>query len=169
MASDLVAFIKKRDAQLRDAMQAELEALMVDAKTYHQNAVRNWKKKPKWRIHSVRSRQQLGAQLETTGDVREIWAYVDKGTGQYAPGGGAPYWIYPRSPGGKLHFQTGYDAKTRPIAKANVGSGQASGDWVMSDGVQHPGIKGRKFSQTYRERILEPTFKPRLVKRVRRV
>lgn len=168
MVSDLAEFIRKRDAQLRDAMQAELEAMIVDSKTYHENAVRTWKNKPKWRIHSMRTAGLLGAQLEVIGDARQIWLWVDEGTGQYGKKG-SPYWIFPRRPGGRLAFQTGYDPKTRPIAKANVGSGTASGDWVTSDGVLHPGIKGREFSQTYRERILIPNFKTRIVKRVRRV
>ena len=167
MVSGLVMFIRQRDAQLRDAMQEELENAMVDGKTYHENAVRTWVNKPKWQIHSTRSELMLGAQLEVTGEARQIWLWVDKGTGQYGESG-SPYWIFPRRPGGRLAFQTGYDPKTRPIAKANVGSGTASGETVFSDGVLHPGIKGREFSQTYRERIVQPNLKNTIVKRVRR-
>jgi hypothetical protein len=100
--------------------------------------------------------------------MRQIWQYVDKGTGSYVPGGNA-YWIFPRSPGGKLFFQGGYNAKTRPTAKANVGDGSRSGAWVTSEGVVHPGIKGRKFSETYRDRIVRPRFKQRIVKIIQRV
>ena len=168
MASDLKTWIRRRNAQLQDAMQAELEAMIVEAKAYHQNAVRNWTKKPKWKVRTIRTRQELGAQLETTGDMREIFTYVNDGTGQYRPSGN-PYWIFPKRPGGKLAFQIGYDAKTRPTAKANVGTGRRSGDWIKTDAVLHPGIEGREFSKTYQQRVLEPNFKQRIVKRVRRV
>jgi hypothetical protein len=168
MVSDLNTFIRKRNAQVLNAMQAELENAMVDAKTYHLNAVRNWKGKPKWQIRSVRSKQQLGANLEVGGEMRSIWTYVDQGTGKYGKGGNA-YWIFPRSPGGKLQFQTGYDAKTRPTAKANVGTGARSGGWVQTDAVLHPGIKPRDFSKTYKERVLIPNLKSKIVKQVRRL
>lgn len=167
MASGLEAFIKKRDAQLREAMQAELEAMIIEGKTYHENAVRIWVKKPKWIVRNDRNTKELRAYLEVSGENRQIWQWVDEGTGQYGPQG-SPYWIFPRSPGGKLFFQAGYDPKTRPIAKANVGSGTSSGPTVSSTGVLHPGIKAREFSKTYREKILQPNFKPRIVKRVRR-
>lgn len=168
MVSDLVQFIKKRDAQLRQTMQEELEAAIIEGKTYHQNAVRNWVHKPNWIVRSDHSRLELRAYLEVSGENRDIWIWVDRGTGQYGDKG-SPYWIFPRRPGGKLFFQAGYDPKTRPIAKANVGSGTSSGPWVSSAGVLHPGIKGREFSQTYRERTLQPTLKTRIVKQVRRI
>lgn len=167
MASDLLTFIKKRDAQLRDIMQEELEAAIIDGKTYHQNAVRTWVNKPKWVVRSERTSSELRATLEVTGDSRQIWLWVDEGTGQYGASG-SPYWIFPRRPGGRLFFQAGYDPKTRAVAKANVGSGTSSGDWVSSEGVLHPGIKAREFSKTYRDKILFPTLKDRIVKRVRR-
>lgn len=167
MASDLVTFIKKRDAQLREVMREEVENAIVAGKTYHQNAVRNWKKKPKWVIHSEQSKNEIRTVMEAAGDMRDIWGWVDKGTGSFTQGG-SPYWIFPRRPGGKLSFQSGYNPKTRAIAKANVGDGSHSGAWVSSEGVLHPGIKGRKFSETYRERIFYPTLKPQIVKRVRR-
>lgn len=163
--SDLVTWLKRRDAQLRQAMLEELELMMVEGKIYHQNVVRTWTNKPKWKIHSTRDRHGLGVSLEVIGDAREIFVYVDKGTGSHA--GGAPYWIFPRSPGGKLRFRGGYQPKTQPVAKANVGPGIATGDWVTSDGVLHPGIKGREFSQTYIDKVLLPTFQKRIVKRVR--
>lgn len=167
MVSGLEAWIKKRDAQLREAMQAELEAAIIEGKTYHQNAVRNWVNKPKWIVRSDHTQSELRATLEVAGEHRQIWLWVDEGTGQYGPGG-SPYWIFPRRPGGRLLFQAGYDPKTRPIAKANVGSGASSGPTVSSEGVLHPGIKAREFSKTYRDKILFPTLKPRIVKRVRR-
>lgn len=167
MVSDLVTFIRKRNAQVLKAMAEELEAAIIEGKTYHENAVRNWVHKPKWTVHAVYSPLELRAYLETTGENRQIWQWVDEGTGQYGPSG-SPYWIYPRRPGGRLFFQAGYDPKTRPIAKANVGSGTSSGPTVSSTGVLHPGIKAREFSQTYRNRILLPNLKPRIVKRVRR-
>lgn len=167
MVSGLEAWITKRDAQLRDAMQAELEAAIIEGKTYHENAVRTWVNKPKWIVRADRSSNQLRALLEVAGENRDIWQWVDKGTGQYG-NSGSPYWIFPRRPGGRLLFQAGYDPKTRPVAKANVGSGTSSGPTVSSTGVLHPGIKAREFSKTYREKILFPSLKPRIVKRVRR-
>jgi len=167
MVSDLATYIKKRDAQLREAMQAELKAAIIEGKTYHENAVRNWQNKPKWLVRSEHKPTELRAMLEVAGDSRQIWQWVDQGTGQYGPAG-SPYWIFPRRPGGRLFFQAGYNPKTRPIAKANVGDGSRSGAMVSSEGVLHPGIKAREFSKTYRERVLYPTLKPRIVKRVRR-
>ena len=167
MASDLLTFIKKRDAQLREIMKEELEAAIIDGKTYHQNAVRTWVNKPKWVVRSEHTATELRATLEVTGDSRQIWLWVDEGTGLYGPNS-KRYPITPRRPGGKLVFRGGYDPKTRAVAKANVGSGTSSGDLAFMDIVWHPGIKPREFSKTYRERILYPTLKDRIVKRVRR-
>lgn len=44
-----------------------------------------------------------------------------------------------------LRFATGYNARTSPVANANVGNGRASGPVVMRKAVQHPGIEAREF------------------------
>jgi len=59
-------------------------------------------------------------------------------------------------PGKFLRFRTGYSARTAPIAKFNVGTGMANGGWVTKKQVMHPGIKKRKFMETFLEDMTPP-------------
>lgn len=89
------------------------------------------------------------------GNNKNIWTYVDLGTGKYGKNKAA-YPIVPKKPGGLLKFRTGYSAKTAPVARANVGTGIASGNFVSTAKVMHPGVKPRQFSETFAKQLTPP-------------
>lgn len=48
-----------------------------------------------------------------------------------------------------LRFQTGYAARTAPVAQANVGDGKAHGAHVSTLVVLHPGTEARQFTNEW--------------------
>lgn len=90
--------------------------------------------------------------VKPSGSRAKIWKYIDLGTGLYGARGRS-YVITPKTPGGYLKFRTGYSARTAPIAQYGVGTGTANGPWVQKRMVIHPGIKSRKFFQTWLEEL----------------
>lgn len=77
---------------------------------------------------------------------RDKWVWLNFGT--------RPHAIEPKSPGGVLAFQSGYQSKTTP-GVIGSSSGGASGPMVFSRGVMHPGTKARNWSP-----IIMKNFKP---------
>lgn len=86
------------------------------------------------------------------GRYAPIWIYVDKGT--------KPHEIAAKNVP-LLKFQTGYSARTAPVAKYNQGTGTANGAWVTKAVVQHPGNEARKFTETIIDE-LDPPFPDRI-------
>lgn len=77
---------------------------------------------------------------------RDKWVWLNFGTAAHA--------IAPKSPGGVLAFQSGYQSKTTP-GVIGSGPGGASGPMVFSRGVWHPGTKPRNWSP-----LIMKNFKP---------
>lgn len=108
----------------------------------------DWDTKPVF-THEVVDVQDVTELRLQTNDNR--WAWIDKGTGTFGAGSGRPYTIRPKG-NYPLRFQTGYSARTAPIAQSGVGTGEASGNFVSAYSVEHPGIRNRDFTKTYAER-----------------
>lgn len=100
--------------------------------------------------------------IKPTGRNVKIFQYVDKGTK-------GPYPI-PKVvvPGRMLRFQVGYSARTMPVAKYNVGTGTHFGAWVSKAQVMHPGVKPRKFLETYMDELL-PSLQRRVQDEINRI
>jgi hypothetical protein len=107
----------------------------------------DWSTKPAF-THDVVSENNTTELRLRTNDNR--WAWIDKGTGRFGDRG-EPYVIAPLGDY-PLRFQTGYSAKTAPVARSGVGSGQANGAFVSTNVVIHPGIRNRDFTKDYADR-----------------
>lgn len=123
----------------------------------HEEAVSRWSEQPDFVATTTITPELMIVHVEPTGPFAMRWVWVDRGTGTYGPNH-APYIIQPKKPGGRLIFQTGYSAKTEPIANANAGDGSRSGPWVSKDMVIHPGIRPRSFTEKFIEE-LKPEFR----------
>lgn len=130
------------DNRMRGGFRQAVRETADVARAKFEAATLKWKNKPKWitRLPPVQDRNMLKYEVVAIGSdkVIKIWGYVDKGT--------EPHIITPKKPGGVLAFNVGYEAKTSPVANANVGSGIASGKRVMTQRVNHPGNEPREFS-----------------------
>jgi hypothetical protein len=154
-ASARVAILRQANlarAELANAMNEFGQLLLAK----HEEAVRPWTEQPRFVMTTTFTPKLLVVHVEPTGPFAERWLWIDKGTGTYGPKR-APY-IIQAKPGKRLIFQTGYSAKTEPIANANAGDGSRSGPWVSTQLVIHPGIRPRKFSEKFIE-DLKPDFR----------
>lgn len=139
---DIQRTIERATQAVYDEIAAELDTLGRLETAKRRKVVATWSEDSRptfgWSVYREPSRITL------SGTVRkgQIYRYVDEGTR-------GPYPIRPRTPGGRLVFQTGYSARTAPVAQYNQGSGQATGDWVSTPEVMHPGIEARKFEETF--------------------
>lgn len=123
-----------------------------ELRAWHQIVVRDWKHRPTFAVESGGGRSFRVKAINPVGKNRKIWFFVDRGT--------KPHLIRAK-PGGRLKFQTGYSAKTAPVARANVGTGRRTGAWVSKQQVNHPGTKAREFSKTIVQ-SLDPPFVDRI-------
>lgn len=129
--------------QIRIALESAVDEVAERNRSQLQHAVSRWKHQPRFIKRPAPSpdRQSIKRQVLAQGDeyTLKIWGYVDKGTD--------PHLIAPKDPGGVLVFNVGYSAKTAPIANANVGTGQATGEKIVTrKPIHHPGTEGREFS-----------------------
>lgn len=137
---------KQRNAAARE-VSILLSTVGDELKADHEKIVRTWEHRPQFKIKKVTRPGMQTVQIIPFGVYKNIWTYVDQGTKPHIIAAkNAPY----------LVFQTGYSARTAPVARANVGTGSASGAWVKKKEVQHPGTKARKFSETLLEEINPP-------------
>ena len=121
-------------------------------KLKHQGVVRDWssQSKPQFEVQTVIQPKFISVQVRVKGRNKRIYRYVDEGT--------KPHDIQSKTLGGLLKFIGGYQAKTQPIAKFAQGSGSRLGKWVSKRLIHHPGIRARKFSETFEKEIL-PEFR----------
>lgn len=149
------------DKRLRAELHGALEITARELKTDHENAVSDWKHKPRFLIRKVIKKDRLdywvGADRRRKKEAL-IWLWVDEGT--------RPHKIRAKN-APMLRFQTGYSARTAPVALAHVGDGQAHGDWRSKQEVNHPGTDAREFTVTFRRKT-EPKFRKRVENALRR-
>lgn len=106
----------------------------------YQATVRTWRRKPTFvKINPRKLFGSIDAKV-TTKD--EIYFFVEEGT--------RPHMIRPKR-GGRLRFQTGYRAKTKPRRLGSTPGG-SFGPFVSSTGVLHPGTVAREFSKEIAKR-----------------
>lgn len=143
------------------ALQA-LKNASDDIQSTGRDTTREWKHKVDFGETVTITPDIIDVLIKPTGRNVKIFQYVDKGTR-------GPYPI-PKVlvPGKFIRFQTGYSARTAPVAKYNVGTGQHFGNWVNKQQVQHPGIKPRKFLETYMDELL-PSLQVRVQDEIDRI
>lgn len=152
----------RQDKIVRAALVKELTQTSFALAAGLTASVQGWKKKPKFKpvIEIKPKLLRADVNIEGSKELVNIFHYVDKGTGKFGPKKSS-YIIQPKVEGGMLRFRTGYKPRTKAIAKANVGPGKATGPFRSAKEVVHPGIKGRKFTETI-EDVLSPDFKRRM-------
>jgi hypothetical protein len=138
------------DQELRDTGQ--------ELKTADDKVVRDWRHKPTFRAEYNKSAAIRTVKIVPKGEHKNLWYYVDLGT--------KPHIIRAKNKP-FLKFQTGYSARTAPVAKFNQGTGQKFGAWRQVKEVHHPGTKARKFSETFLKE-LSPAFPDRIQAAVKR-
>lgn len=135
--------LQELEKRLRYELEVALDEVTEQTRVKFQHVVARWKNQPRFIKRPAPSpdRKSIKRQVIAQGDEHtlKIFGYVDKGT--------EPHIIAPKKPGGVLVFNVGYSAKTSPIANANVGTGMATGEKIVTrKPVQHPGSEGREFS-----------------------
>jgi hypothetical protein len=147
--------VRDIDKKVRDATLKALQNASDDVQSTGRDTVARWRHKVDFEETLTMDRLFIEALIKPTGKNVKIFQYVDLGTK-------GPYLI-PKVvvPGKFLRFQVGYSARTMPIAQYNQGSGQHFGAWISKAQVTHPGIKARKFLETYVKELI-PTLQVRV-------
>lgn len=151
----VAAALRALDETVRAAAQRGLLGASDDIQSTGRDAVREWNRRPDFDETLTIELTYTEALIKPTGPNVKIFEYVDLGTK-------GPYPI-PKvlTPGKMLRFQTGYSARTQPVAQYNKGTGEHFGSWVSKQQVLHPGIKARKFLETYLKELV-PSFQVRV-------
>lgn len=140
--------IVKTNDGFKDELKAELTPVAKKLTTKFRRAVSDWQHKPTFAYRITVSRKAVRLTVFPRGENRQIFLWVDRGTEPHViRAKNKPY----------LKFQTGYSARTAPIARHHQGDGKAYGDWVSAQVVNHPGTEARQFGDTYKEDML-PDF-----------
>jgi hypothetical protein len=136
----------------------ELRDTGLELRTDHEKVVRDWRHKPTFRAELNTSAAIKTVKIVPKGVNKAIWYWVDRGTKAHLiKAKNKPF----------LAFQTGYSARTAPVAKFNQGTGQKFGAWRKKKEVHHPGTKARKFTETFLKE-LSPAFPDRIQAAVKR-
>lgn len=151
----VTAILTALDTRIVNATLGALLTAGEEIKERGLDVVDEWKHKVEFNQQTTIAKEYMEVLVTPTGRNKAIWKYIDLGTGLYGKKR-AMYTIVPKDPAKLLRFQTGYSARTLPIARANVGTGQSFGPLVSAKQVLHPGIKGRKFSETFATQIAPP-------------
>lgn len=154
--------LRKLDAIRAGAIEG-LEEVGSQNVDYNRLATANWSGRPRFSVQVVEDGHGIELHVRAIGENASKFAWVDQGTGRWGPSKRS-YKIPKRvdSDSEALRFQTGYNAKTAPIARANVGDGSYSGGWVSKKQVTHPGIRPREFTEQFVE-----DFTPEILRTLR--
>lgn len=125
-----------------DAIKDELDDLRLEVKAEFEDVVNDWEHAPDFRATTYVNQASIWITVSPTGPNAQIWRWVDEGT--------KPHVIMPRGRG-PLRFRTGYWPRTWG-AVAHYGNGQATGPFVSTHVVHHPGTTKREFTLTIRNK-----------------
>lgn len=127
-----------------------LENTSDDIQSTARDAVHRWRNRPDFSETVYNQTNTIEYLIRPDGDKKKtkIFSYIDLGTK-------GPYLI-PKllTPDRFLRFRSGYSAFTQPVARYNQGSGKSFGSYVTKKQVTHPGIKARKFLETFMNEII---------------
>lgn len=145
-------------------LETALDVSLIELERRYNSAVSDWKGKPRFYREIQVERDKITGRIRVAGseDVKLHFLWTDQGT--------KPHTIRAKD-APLLRFQTGFSPRTAPIARAQVGDGKASGDWVAKKEVSHPGTAARQFTQEWVKQqtpILLKTLKTAIRTAVRR-
>lgn len=150
--------IAKQKKAIAKEIEQELRDTGMELKTSHDKVVREWTHRPSFKATYSTHAAIQSVKISPQGRHKDLWTWVDKGTKPHViRAKNAPF----------LKFQTGYSARTAPIAKSAQGTGQRFGSWVQKTEVQHPGTEARDFSKTFMKE-LTPSFGDRIQAAIKR-
>lgn len=161
LKNSLRQILVKQDRSVHDELEREMALIGQEMQRLHEKVVRSWTHRPRF-VFSQRIQPALiTVEVKPYGEYAKIWVWVDRGTEAHE--------IKPKpsNKSGKLKFRTGYSARTAPVAKADVGSGTASGAWRSASVIQHPGTEAREFTQDIYKKI-QPGMRRRIENAIRR-
>lgn len=165
--SSLRQTLIRQDKSIRAELRAEMQQTGRDMQNWLTVVVRTWSNKPRFAYRVEIKPDLLRVWVDVAGSAKEIFHYVDQGTGKWGPKK-SEYPIPKQvTPGKLLKFRTGYSPRTAPKAKITGGSGSANGPWVSTEQVMHPGIEPRNFTDKVTEE-LNPSFERRIENAIRR-
>ena len=107
--------------------------------------VEGWNKKPDFSARFVNRQDLVSVKVWATGRYKNKYALVNFGSPKHI--------ITPRKRG-FLHFQSGYDAATKPRTLSSHASSRY-GVPIRTQRVSHPGFDAREFDAVIAERIAE--------------
>lgn len=120
-------------AVFQTELEREANAIAQDILHDFESTVETWKTKPKFKLEVKASPVRV---LFTVTTTDQVYRWVTLGTKKHLI----------RAKGVALRFQSGYKAKTKPGLLGSQAGG-ASGAYVVTPVVHHPGIEPRKFSE----------------------
>lgn len=149
------AAIRAIDTKVRTATVQALKNASDDIQSTGRDATRQWRRKVDFGETLMVDRWRIDLLVKPKGRNVKVFQYIDLGTK-------GPYLI-PKVvvPGGMLRFQVKYSARTAPVAQYNKGTGQHFGSWASKAQVTHPGIKARKFLETFMKDLI-PSLQARV-------
>jgi hypothetical protein len=143
MLGSVQAVLRVRDRAVRAELGIALDNTTESTRRKLQNVVLRWKHKPKFIKKRAANPNGLRQLIELSGADEDIRVFI------FVDGGTKPHTIRPKN-GTVLAYQVGYNAKTAPVARTNVGTGVATGAKVITPKpVEHPGTEPRNFSAYY--------------------
>lgn len=148
--------VRKQKAIRKEVRQAARDT-GTDLANWLTIAVREWTHRPRFAGRVTIQPDYIEVKVDVAGSAKQIFFYVDKGTGLYGPKKQA-YEIKPKQPGGMLRFQPGYSARSQPGAKIGMGTGEHFGEWISKKSVMHPGIKAREFEKKAMDELTPDFF-----------
>lgn len=115
---------------VEDAINAELDKLAEETRQLFTETARTWRRQPKFIVKS----SQFERKVYT---LDKIYSYVSAGT--------KPHLIRPKK-AKNLRFRLGgFRAKTRPGVIAPSPGSRATGPFISTKEVMHPGVQARNF------------------------
>lgn len=147
LPKSMEAFMREKQRRFRNNVSKEMRGVGQTLVRKYQKVTQPWSSnsKPRFEAQTFVGKDSVQVRVRVAGRNKRIFRYVDEGTK-------GPYIITARR-GKYLRFRGGYDARTQPVARYNVGTGGATGAWVQKQQVTHPGIKARKFTEKFEDEI----------------
>lgn len=156
-ASFRTILARQKKAIEREVTQ-ELRDTGQEGVSHFNKVTRSWSHQIKFRAETKLQPSLYTVKIAPQGRHKNLWIWTDLGTKPHViRAKNAPF----------LKFQTGYSARTAPVAQFNQGTGQSFGEWRQVTEVDHPGNEPRKFTETFMKK-LTPSLQDRIQAAVKR-
>ena len=107
-----------------------------------EGVVSDWTNQPEFKVRTFVRTDKIWVNVFPAGPNKDKWIWVSRGTKKHKVPAAGP---------GLLAFTLGYSARTQPRGQAHVGSGTASGDFVIGVMQVEVETKAREFEEVIAE------------------